>query len=370
MTTPRRLLVALAALALAFAVTAAAATDDAGAVPFDSPRWSFDGDGHRLEEHLGRPALFLHGSTAVLGDVALLDGVLEVDVAFRAERGFSGVLWRRQGPGDHEELYGRPHQSGNPDANQYTPSFHGLTAWQLYYGPSYATPVHYRFDAWQRMRIVFAGRRAALYLDSEEPILIIPELKRAPRAGAVGVFASRFAPAWFSDFRVRPLRPGEGVPEGGTPPPPAPPGSVLEWQVSTAFDGARLAGRLDVPADLAAELAWTPLAAESSGITNLARLQGVSEKIDTAFARVAVSVDRPTRKRFTFGYSDDVKLYVDGRLVYGGSNRYLSRDYRYLGTIGLFHEVYLDLAPGDHEVCLAVTEGFGGWGVQATLEDL
>jgi len=37
-----------------------------------------------------------------------------------------------------EHFYIRPHQSGNPDANQYTPVFNGVSAWQLYHGALYA----------------------------------------------------------------------------------------------------------------------------------------------------------------------------------------------------------------------------------------
>lgn len=46
------------------------------------------------------------------------------------------------------------------------------------------------------------------------------------------------------------------------------------------------------------------------------------------------------------------------------------RDYRFLGTIGLFDEVYLPLKKGENELWLAVTESFGGWGIKALIEDL
>ena len=47
---------------------------------------------------------------------------------------------------NYENFYIRPHQSGNPDANQYQPVFNGSASWQLYYGPEYAAPVEYRYD--------------------------------------------------------------------------------------------------------------------------------------------------------------------------------------------------------------------------------
>ena len=56
--------------------------------------------------------------------------------------------------------------------------------------------------------------------------------------------------------------------------------------------------------------------------------------------------------------------------MYGGSNLYRSRDYRYLGTIGYFDELYLPLQRGKNELWLAVSEDFGGWGIQAMFEDM
>lgn len=56
--------------------------------------------------------------------------------------------------------------------------------------------------------------------------------------------------------------------------------------------------------------------------------------------------------------------------MYAVDNTYQSRDYRYLGTIGLFDTVVLPLVAGANEIVIAVTEAFGGWGVMAELDDL
>jgi len=41
-----------------------------------------------------------------------------------------------------------------------------------------------------------------------------------------------------------------------------------------------------------------------------------------------------------------------------------------VGTIGLFDSVALPLKTGENELCIAVTEAFGGWGVQAQFADM
>jgi len=74
--------------------------------------------------------------------------------------------------------------------------------------------------------------------------------------------------------------------------------------------------------------------------------------------------------KVAFGYSDPVRAYFNDRLVYSGDNGYQTRDYRYLGTIGLFDEVWLPLERGDNELWFAVSEDFGGWGIVCRLQDL
>ncbi|HEX3127217.1 MAG TPA: hypothetical protein VH394_07790, partial [Thermoanaerobaculia bacterium] len=177
-------------------------------VPFDSDRWQTAAAQSRIEDHLGRRSLWLKGGIAFLADTQLTDGSIEFDVAFSPERGFAGGVWRVQDSRNYEEFYLRPHQSGNPDANQYTPVFNGLSGWQLYHGPRYSVPVTYRFHEWIRMRIAFAGQRAAIYIDDlETPALVVDDLKRDLAGGGIGVSCENFAPAHFSNFSFQSAEP-------------------------------------------------------------------------------------------------------------------------------------------------------------------
>jgi hypothetical protein len=56
-------------------------------------------------------------------------------------------------------------------------------------------------------------------------------------------------------------------------------------------------------------------------------------------------------------------------LLYDGQDVFLSRDYRFLGTIGYFDDVYLDLKKGKNELWIAVSENFGGWGLKGIIAD-
>jgi hypothetical protein len=365
----KRAISAICCMGLLWSASAGAVRQEHGVVPFDSGRWTIQATEHRIEEHLGRESLFLKGGFARLDDVAFRDGIIEFDIAFSNDPGFPGVFWRLQDDGNFEEFYLRPHQSSNPDANQYTPVFNGVTGWQLYYGDGYAAPVTYRFDGWMHVKIVVSGDRAEAYVDSEEPVVVIDDLKRNALAGAVGVEVSDRAPAWYSNFRYEkvpapPLR-GEPSPSAETPP-----GTVTRWQVSAPFAEAALDGRTILGAGDLPVSQWSTLAAEATGITNLARLAGISQDADTVVARVILRSDREQTVRARFGYSDRVRAYINGQLLYSGDNGYQTRDYRYLGTIGLFDEVWLPLRRGDNELWFAVSEDFGGWGILCRIDEV
>src|SRR5215471_10616446 len=58
-------------------------------VPPDSPRWDLEGTA-KVAEFGGRKAILLDGGAAVLKDFVMRDGVIDVDVATTAVRGFLG----------------------------------------------------------------------------------------------------------------------------------------------------------------------------------------------------------------------------------------------------------------------------------------
>lgn len=339
-------------------------------IPFNSENWEFGAKEYRVENYLGKESLFLNGS-ALAKNSKFKNGIIEFDIAVTGERGFMGALWRHVSRGNTEEFYIRPHQSGNPDANQYTPVFNGVTAWQLYYGEGYAAPVKYKYNEWMHIKIVVAGNQAEVYIiDMETPALFVPELKREIQAGQVGLNAGGgFAPARYANFSYTNIE-NQKLKSVLTKQPEPKDKIIKRWMVSNTFDETWLNEKYNLVKEDLNNLKWTKLESESTGITNLARVQGIAEKQNAAFAKVLINSEKDLVKKLKFGYSDNVKVYVNGNLICGGTNFYQSRDYRYLGTIGLFDEVYLHLKKGDNEILFAVAENFGGWGIMAEVDDL
>jgi len=200
--------------------------------------------------------------------------------------------------------------------------------------------------------------------DMEKPALFVKE-----RPGRVGLSAGNFAPAYFSNFSFsvmsRPSLKGKAK-----PPEKAPAGTVMSWQVSNTFDEKSLEKKYQLTRADKEKLSWSKLTSEDHGIANLARLQGLARGLNTVFARLIIQSESEQIKKIRFGFSDNLKVYFNDRLLYGGSDIYRSRDHRFLGTIGLFDELYLPLKKGDNELLLAVTENFGGWGIKALVEDM
>jgi hypothetical protein len=342
-------------------------------VPFDGDGWVCHAAESRLEDHLGRRSLYLKGGIATVAGQSFVDGALAVDVAFSGERGFMGAIWRVEDGGNYEEFYLRPHQSGNPDATQYTPVFHGVSGWQLYHGERYAARAVHRRDAWARLEVVFAGPRAEVYLgDAAAPLLAIDDLKRAVAPGGIGVSALDFAPAHFSNFSFTPAPvPLRGRRQGA---PPASPGAaaaaVRRWWVSDAFRESWLGELHELGAGELAARTWSRLDAEPSGLANLARVQGIVLGRNTVLARAVVDAERDGIWRLDFGFSDRVRLYLNRRLIFRGDDGQGSRDYRFLGSIGYYDSLHLPLARGGNELVLAVSEDHrGGWGVQARFAE-
>lgn len=342
----------------------------AESVPFESPRWKLPENASKIEEHLGKKSLYLFGGMAVLRDVDFTDGIIEFDAAFSNKRGFFGAVFRLEDEGNYEEFYMRSHQSGNPDALQYTPVYNHMSGWQLYHGPGLSATTAFSFDQWLHIKLVVSGKQAELFIDNmDQPVLFMNNLRRPVKAGKVGLKVVRFAPGYFANFSVVKMDKPTLLSKS-TPAPPTPPGTVKTWEISNSFEESALAHTLSLTEAHTNDLNWQSLTCEASGLANISRLTAYDRKKNTVFARLSIYSAKQQLKMLEFGYSDRIRVYLNGNLLYWGQNNYRSRDYRYLGTIGYFDAVSLPLMKGDNELLLAVSENFGGWGIIGRFGDM
>lgn len=255
--------------------------------------------------------------------------------------GFPGIAFRAATHGDYELLYLRENLSGQPHATQHTPVLHGLYAWQIYAGRPWEASARWTFDSWLHVKLVVSGTRAELYVNGDSGVQVIPRLRGPAGAGEVGFVVAPGA-ARFANLVVRPERES---PITSAPPvvhDSTPASIVRTWRVSTPFAESLMTGVADLP-EIPAPTTWTTLANEERGIATLARLAGNGTD---AIPSSRLSPSHPTgraRSRFDFGFSDRVRVYLNGRLLYSGNDGFGTHDPDFLGIVGLFDELALPL---------------------------
>ena len=362
----RRNIVGLTFLLFLFAITfipvrSVNAQDDV--IAFDSDRWVvLNGEEVSL---FGRRCF---SGAAYLKDVEFENGVIEVDVAVDGSRSYPGLIFRLRSLRDYERVYLRPHRAGlYPDAIQYTPVINGIAGWQLYNGDGYTAGARIPIGEWLHLRLEVSGEQARLYLDGEGgPALAMRHLGHGASRGSIGVLGPRDGTACFSNFRYRR---DDGLAFEAAAEVVAAPGTLLDWEISRVYPASRV-NREVYPHFYAIFLSeWGAVRAEPTGLVDIAREHGRSgEGTDVVLARTVVRSDEKRPVKLSFGYSDAVDLFLNGRKIFSGNSAYQSRDPSFLGILGLNDAVYLTLEKGLNEIFLMVSESFGGWGFEARAE--
>jgi hypothetical protein len=384
---------ALCALALLFASSARSQAPQTLSVPPDSPRWDLEGQA-KATEYQGRKCLLLDGGAASLKDFEMRDAVIDVDVATSAKRGFFGIMFRIVNDRlNAEEVYLRQHKSGLSDAMQYTPVLNTGRNWQIYNGPGFTGAVDIPRDEWFHLRLEVTGAQAKLYvkdankdkleIDNAKPALVMHDLKSGIQKGQVALYTLTGATC-FSNFEIRttPDAPWERHL------PPMPPDTLTKWSISPSYDAlARNLERPLAPSESDA-IHWQAVEAEPPGFVVLYRyleaphpavtFQGdFSKRLDpqpgmkVVYARTTIDLDRDQVKKLYIGYSDDVSVFLNGKILYRGRSAQGFRDPGFLGIVNPENDaVYLPLKKGRNELMLAVSELGGGWGFICRLADL
>ena len=329
-------------------------------IDFDSPQWSLEGA--KVLQHMDRKALM---GSALLNGIEFQNGIIKVDIfTTTKKRSYPGVLFRLVSPTDYERVYIRPHRSiFYPDAIQYIPCFNGIDSWQLYNGEGYTSIAEIPSDIWFTLTIEVSGNQAKIYLaDASTPSLIIRDLKHGNRKGAIGLSGIMNNTAYFSNFRYKN---SNAVPVNSIQEVEKVPGIIVDWELSKPFKALE-SNPAEYPGLDLQKMSWQKVTAETTGLLDISRFISsdmMSNEPLLIYAKTIIHSDREQIKKYSFGYSDIVHIYLNGKLLFSGDSTYRSRDLSFLGVVGLFDAVYLPLKKGDNELLFAVTEQMGGWGL-------
>jgi hypothetical protein len=352
-------------------------------IPTDSPRWDLQGQA-KATEYQGRKCLLLDGGAAILKDFEMRDGIIDVDVATSASRGFFGMQFRLDQDGANGEwVYLRPHKSGYPDAMQYTPVLNTGANWQIYNGPGFTGAVDIPKDVWFHLRLEVTGAQARLFVkDMGKPALVMNDLKSGIQKGQVALHVLIGA-TYFSNFEI------QTTPDAAWERhlPPMPPGTLTKWSLSPSYDALARNLELPLPSSESAGIHWQNVEAEPPGFVVIYRYREAphlrvtfandfSKRLEpqpgtkVVYARTNIDSDRDQLKRLYLGYSDEVSVFLNGKILFRGRSAQNFRDPGFLGIVNAENDaIYLPLKKGSNELMLAVSELGGGWGFVCRLTD-
>src|SRR5262249_47484071 len=191
-----------------------------------------------------------------------------------------------------------------------------------------------------------AGAQAKFFFkDMDTPALVISDLKTGVQKGQVALAALTGA-TYFSNFEIHatPDAPWERHL------PPMPPGTLTKWSISPAYDA--LARNLERPLTQAESgaISWQEGEAEPPGFVvvypyrdaphpmgtfqgNFAKRLDPQPGTKVLYARTSLDVDRDQVKRLLIGYSDEVSVFLNGKILYRGRSAQGFRDPGFLGIV-------------------------------------
>jgi hypothetical protein len=166
-----------------------------------------------------------------------------------------------------------------------------------------------------------------------------------------------------------------------------PPNTLTKWNISPAYDA--LARNLEQPLSPSERdaIKWEDVEAEAPGFVVLYRYRAAphlrvtfandfSKRLEpqpgtkVLYAKTTIESDRDQIKKLSIGYSDEVSVFVNGKIFYRGRSAQNFRDPRFLGIVNPENDaIYIPLKKGHNELMLAVSELGGGWGFICRLDD-
>jgi hypothetical protein len=259
-------------------------------------------------EYLGRKALYLEkpGATVwLLEEVPYTSCRIEIEVAIPGPVGFAGIAFNAQDERNYELVYLAPIEI------QYDPIWNGSMTWQIYNGPLYQKPLPDMTGAWAKLAVEVHPEGAIVYLnDDPEPQLVLSNLQHGGERGRIGLWS--FLPAYASRLTVTELPPAPLERRATDLQRLAGEGYVVEWRVSSPYLQDEL---------LEPDEGWMKATVEENGTLNLNRLyaaqHGATVQVESAF-----ELPEETETILSYGYSDCIRLWINGEEVHEGDWRW------------------------------------------------
>ena len=312
----------------------------------------------------------LNSGNAVLKDVTFADGTIEFDVN-TIGRGAPGVAFRQQDEANFELLYLRPDPAcpAFRARIQYAPQTHGVLLWDLF--PQYQARAPLRENGWNHIKMVVSGRRMNVFVnDAVSPTLQVGSLEGDAMKGGLRLQG----PGTFANVVITRDAVDGLPPEPARDPLDADHGLIRNWRLS-AFS-ALPNGKNPVYSEMpGVSEEWKTIHTERSGLVNLSREYGVplhEPNRAVAWLKTTIASDRKQTKKVDLGWTREVWVFLNGKLVYADRNFFDVEAARKFpdGRCSLENGAFtLPLEAGDNEVAVALANNFFGWGLMLRVAD-
>lgn len=120
---------------------------------------------------------------------------------------------------------------------------------------------------------------------------------------------------------------------------------------------------------------WKTISTERNGLANLSREYGrplSGQNRAVAWLKTTITSDRKQAKKVDIGWTRELWVFVNGRLVYADKNLFEVEGARKVpdARCSLENGAFtLPLEAGDNEVAVAIANNFFGWGLMLRLAD-
>jgi hypothetical protein len=332
--------------------------------------------GPQFLDYLGHQAVYLPSGLISVKNSKLRDGTIDVDVATKQGALFTGIAFRIGSDANLEIVYLRPSLTDTIEAMQYTPRLNGDAIWQLLNSNHEKANAHFPKNQWFHIKLVISGRTCTVFMNnSPDPTMTVTNLRRGESEGTIGLWGLGGG-AYFSNLTYTrspdraPLPDLPSFKEAGL---------ISDWELSPVFDAAEV-DAATYPTSISQ---WDSVHAEDPGFVLVNRYRaspamfpmpsrqemqkGRVKGAKVVFARAHISSPSAVEKILKIGYSDDIVVYLNGKLVFSGKNALSYRSDDALGVFGLNDNAPVHLNAGDNELLVAVTEYNGGWAFECKL---
>ena len=260
----------------------------------------------------------LNSGKAVLKDITFTNGTIEFDVN-TIGRGAPGIAFRQQDEGNFELLCLRPDPScpAFRACMQYAPQTHGVLLWDLF--PQYQTRAPLREKGWNHIKMVVSGRRMNVFVnDSASPTLEVRRLEGDALKGGLHLEG----PGTFANMAITPDAVDGLSPEPARDPLDGDRGLVRNWRLSefSPLPNGKDAMYIEMPA---ASREWKTIGTERNGLVNLSRVYGrplPEPNRSVAWLKTTIASDRKQTKKVEIGWTRELWVFINGKLVYAGKN--------------------------------------------------